>query len=82
MALSLESTAARMNRLGSALLGELPILSIDEIVERIDAVTVEELRELARTSCSRRERSPLAGVGAEEDRFREALAPLGGGWLA
>ena len=48
VALSLESTTARMNRLGSALLGELPIHSVDEIVDRIDAVTVEDLRELTR----------------------------------
>ena len=37
--LSLESTAARMNRLGSSVLAELPLLTVDEVVERIDAVT-------------------------------------------
>ncbi|MGO9248554.1 MAG: M16 family metallopeptidase [Solirubrobacteraceae bacterium] len=75
VALSLESTAARMNRLGSALLGEVPILSIDEIVDRIDAVTVEELRDLAQTLFAP-ETLSAAGVGAEEDAFLRALAPL------
>ena len=75
VALSLESTAARMNRLGSALLGEVPILSIDEIVDRIDAVTVEDLRELAQELFAP-ETLSAAGVGAEEDAFLQALAPL------
>jgi predicted Zn-dependent peptidase len=75
VALSLESTTARMNRLGSALLGELPIYSVDEIVDRIDAVTVEDLRELARELFAP-ETLSAAGVGAEEDAFLKALAPL------
>lgn len=75
VALSLESTAARMNRLGSALLGEMPILSIDEIVDRIDAVTVADLRELAQGLFAP-EALSVAGVGAEEDAFLQSLAPL------
>jgi predicted Zn-dependent peptidase len=75
VALSLESTSARMNRLGSALLGEMPIYSIDEIVDRIDAVTVEDLRELAQELFVP-EMLSAAGVGADEDVFRRALAPL------
>ncbi len=75
VALSLESTTARMNRLGSALLGELPIYSIDEIVDRIDAVTVDDLRELAQELFAP-ETLSAAGVGAEEEAFHSALAPL------
>jgi len=75
VALSLESTAARMNRLGSALLGGVPVYSVDEIVDRIDAVTVGDLRELAR-ELFMPETLSIAGVGAEEDAFRRALAPL------
>ncbi|HYM45844.1 MAG TPA: pitrilysin family protein [Solirubrobacteraceae bacterium] len=75
VALSLESTAARMNRLGSALLGDLPILSVDEIVDRIDAVQVADLRELARELFAP-ETLSAAGIGAEEEIFRRALAPL------
>jgi predicted Zn-dependent peptidase len=75
VALSLESTSARMSRLGSALLGDMPIYSVDEIVDRIDAVTVEDLRELARELFAP-ETLSAAGVGAEEDAFLRALAPL------
>jgi predicted Zn-dependent peptidase len=75
VALSLESTTARMNRLGSALLGETPIYSVDEIVDRIDAVTVDDLRELARELFAPDTLS-AAAVGAEEGAFLHALAPL------
>ncbi|HEY2631468.1 MAG TPA: pitrilysin family protein [Solirubrobacteraceae bacterium] len=75
--LSLESTAARMNRLGSSVLAELPILSVDEIIERIDAVRIEDLRELAQDLFAR-ERLSVAGVGTDESVFDEALAPLAG----
>jgi len=75
VALSLESTSARMSRLGSALLGGVPVYSVDEIVDRIDAVTVEDLGELARELFVA-ERLSIAGVGAEEEAFRQALAPL------
>ena len=75
VALSLESTAARMNRLGSSLLGELPILSVDEIVARIDAVQADDLHKLANELFAG-QRLSVAGVGANEDLFQEALAPL------
>jgi predicted Zn-dependent peptidase len=75
VALSLESTTARMNRLGSALLGDMPIYSVDEIVDRIDAVTVDDLRELTRELFAP-ETLSAAGVGTEEDAFLRALAPL------
>ncbi len=75
VALSLESTAARMSRLGGALLGDMPILSIDEIVDRIDAVTVADLRELARELYAPTSLS-AAGIGPDEDAFRRALRPL------
>jgi predicted Zn-dependent peptidase len=74
--LALESTAARMNRLGSSVLGELPILSVDEIIERIDAVNATEVHQLA-SELFLGERLSVAGVGSDEDVFQEALAPLG-----
>jgi predicted Zn-dependent peptidase len=77
IALSLESTGARMNRLGGSLLGELPILSVDEIFARIDAVEVGDLRELAQELFAPRELS-IAGIGRNAEVFEEALAPLGG----
>jgi predicted Zn-dependent peptidase len=75
VALSLESTTARMSRLGSALLGGVPIYSVDEIVDRIDAVTLEDVRELAQELFAP-ETLSAAGVGAEEDTFLQALVPL------
>ena len=75
--LSLESTAARMNRLGSSVLSELPILSVEEIIERIDAVELADLHELAGELFSG-ERLSAACVGVDESVFHESLAPLGG----
>ncbi|HEX5307848.1 MAG TPA: pitrilysin family protein [Solirubrobacteraceae bacterium] len=75
MALALESTAARMSRLGSSLLAELPILTVDEIIERIEAVTVADLRELA-CELFAPERLSLAGVGAEQEAFLDAIQTL------
>jgi predicted Zn-dependent peptidase len=77
MVLALESTAARMNRLGSSMLAELPILSVDDIIERIDAVTVEDLRELA-SELFAREKLSVAGVGTQESVFHDSLTPLQG----
>ena len=45
--LALESTTARMNRLGSSVLADMPLLSVDEVEERIDAVGLDDLGELA-----------------------------------
>ncbi len=47
MVLALESTGARMGRLGGAVLAGMPVLSTDEVIERIDAVEIEHLQELA-----------------------------------
>ncbi len=45
--LAMESTSARMNRLGSSLLMDVPLLTLDEILARIDAVTLDDVSELA-----------------------------------
>ena len=74
--LSLESTAARMSRLGASVLNELPILSVDEVIDRIDAVGVSELRSLAGELFDAR-RLSVAGVGPDEKAFRTAIEPLG-----
>jgi predicted Zn-dependent peptidase len=74
--LALESTAARMNRLGSEILAGLPLLSLDETVERIDAVTVEDLAALVEELWDP-ERLSAAGIGPAENRFDDALAAVG-----
>jgi predicted Zn-dependent peptidase len=74
--LGLESTGARMTRLGASLLNDMPILSVNEMIERIDAVSIEQVRELA-AELFAPERLSVAGVGPEEGRFRSAIAALG-----
>ena len=70
--LALESTGARMSRLGRvACCNELPILSVDEMIERIDAVGIAELRELAGELFA-----PAAPVGRRR-RARRGGVPRG-----
>jgi predicted Zn-dependent peptidase len=73
LVLSSESTAARMTRASRATLFDLPIDSLDEILAKVDAVTVDELTELAGELYAE-ERLSTAGVGREEDLFRRAVA--------
>jgi predicted Zn-dependent peptidase len=78
--LSLESTGARMSRLGSSVLNDMAILSVDEVIERIDAVGIADLRELA-DELFRPRRLSIACVGPDENVFRAGLenaAPLEG----
>jgi predicted Zn-dependent peptidase len=74
--LALESTGARMNRLGSEILAGMPLLSLDETVARIDAVTLEDLAGLVEELWAP-DRLSAAGIGPDEDRFEEALATIG-----
>jgi predicted Zn-dependent peptidase len=73
--LSLESTGSRMNRLGSAVLSDMPLLSVDEIVARIDAVSLDDLAEMASELFDPAKLS-TGGIGPDEDLFRAALGPL------
>jgi predicted Zn-dependent peptidase len=75
LVLSSESTAARMTRISRATLFGLPIESLDEMLARVDAVEVNELTELA-AELYDDERLSAACVGADEDRFRKAVAPV------
>jgi predicted Zn-dependent peptidase len=70
--LSLESTTARMNRLGSSVLAEMPLLSVDEVLEHIEAVTLDDVSALARELYAPA-RLSAAGIGADERAFRAAL---------
>jgi predicted Zn-dependent peptidase len=73
--LALESTGARMDRLGSSVLAGLPILEIDETLERIEAVDAETVTALAAELLAP-ERLCAAAIGPDEDAFRAAIAPL------
>jgi predicted Zn-dependent peptidase len=73
--LSLESTTSRMNRLGSSVLADMPVLTVDEVVERIDAVTRDDVATLARELYAP-DRLSAAGIGGDESVFRGALEPV------
>jgi predicted Zn-dependent peptidase len=73
--LALESTAARMSRLGGSLLNHMPILSVDEVIERIDSVGMSDLGELARELFNI-EALSVAGVGPDGEAFQAAIEPL------
>ena len=75
LVLSLESTSARMNRLGASVLTGVPLLSVDELIERIDAVTLEDVEALARELLDPARLSG-AGIGAQPDVFHAALDPV------
>jgi predicted Zn-dependent peptidase len=75
LVLSSESTAARMTRISRATLFGLPIESLDEMLAKVDAIEVDQLTELA-AELYGEEHLSAACVGAEEERFRAALAPV------
>ena len=64
-----------MNRLGGSVLAGMPLLTVDEIIERIDAVTREDLLGLAGELFAP-ERLSAAGIGTDEGAFRSALEPV------
>jgi predicted Zn-dependent peptidase len=74
--LALESTGARMNRLGSEVLASAPLLSLDEVVSRIDAVTIEDLARLVEELWAP-ERLSAAGIGPDPAHFEAALSAVG-----
>ena len=73
LALSMESTASRMNRLGRSVLMDTPLLTLDETIERLDAVDADQLSELARALYP-----PTQHVGCR-DRPRRGPLPRGAG---
>lgn len=77
LVLSGESSAARMSRIARSELHGLPLLSIDEMLEEVDKVTVEGVFDLAGELYARESLS-TACVGRDEDRFRAAVAPVTG----
>ncbi len=75
IALSLESTGARMNRLGASILHGLPILTVEQVMQKIDAVGQDELRALAGELFAP-DRLSAAAIGPTEEAFGAALEPL------
>jgi predicted Zn-dependent peptidase len=74
IALSLESSASRMHRIGSSelMLGEVP--SLDEVVDRVEAVSADDVNRVIERVLGRPDRT-LAVVGPfEKSDFRERVA--------
>jgi predicted Zn-dependent peptidase len=75
MVMSSESTAARMGRIGKAVLFGTPLLTLDEMLARVDEVSADDVAELARELYSPDALS-AAAIAPSEERFRAALAPV------
>jgi predicted Zn-dependent peptidase len=75
MVLSSESTAARMGRIGKSVLFGTPLLTLDELLVKVDAVTSQDVAELARELYAPDSLS-AAAIAPSEERFRSALAPV------
>ena len=78
--LSLESTSARMTRLGKSTITDTPLLTPEQIVKRLEAVTAPEVAELAHALLAP-ERLSVAGIGPDEGRFAEAVQRVNPGLL-
>jgi predicted Zn-dependent peptidase len=70
--LSLESTSARMTRLGKAVVTGSEITSVDDTIARVDAVSEADIAALAAELLAPG-RLSAAGIGPDEDRFRAAV---------
>nr|MBA3429392.1 insulinase family protein [Actinomycetota bacterium] len=81
MLLSMESTSNRMSRLGKSLLTGTELLQLDELIERIDAVTADDVAALA-ADLLRPEGLSAAGIGPSERRFRAAVERVNPALLA
>jgi len=73
MVLSQEDTNGRMSRLGKSEIGHGEILSLDELVERIDAVTEEDVATVSREVLSGPKALAVIGPFAARD-FEDAAA--------
>ncbi len=72
MLLSMESTSNRMSRLGKSVITDTDLLSLEQIIARIDAVTTDDVAALA-GDLLRLDRLSAAGIGPSEARFRAAI---------
>ena len=73
LVLGLEDTGSRMSRLGKAELVYGELLTVDELLARIDAVTLEQVRDVAATVLSAEQ--TLAVIGPfDDDAFADAVA--------
>jgi hypothetical protein len=74
MVLSLEETSSRMSRLGKSEIAHGEVITLDEVLEKLDAVTLEECREVAADVLSRPRTVTVIGP-FDEDSFEEFGGP-------
>lgn len=74
--LGLETTHSRMYRLGRLTVTGAEIKSIDEIIERVEAVTAEDIQDLARRLYPPEGLSAVA-IGPDDTVFQKALGLMG-----
>ena len=75
MVLGMESTAARMSRISRATLFDLEMLSLDEMIARVDAVSEEDVAALARELYDPQNFS-AACIGKDEACFTSAVGSV------
>ncbi len=75
LVLGLESPATRMHRIGRAVLSGTELLELDEMVERIEAVTADDVAALAASFWDPSSFS-VAAIGPNTDVVREAASRL------
>jgi len=75
LVLSLESPAMRMNRIGKATVTGTELLPLDQIIDRVDAVTSSDVQELA-AEFWQPESLSLAAIGPDPDAVRRAVGGL------
>jgi predicted Zn-dependent peptidase len=75
MVLSMESSAARMSRIARSILFSTPLLSIDELLARVDAVTEDDVAGFAAEFYDPA-RFSAACIGRDEDCFRTATGAV------
>jgi len=73
LVLSMESPQSRMQSLGRAVLYDMPVLTVDEMLARIDAVTPEEVCQVARAIYAPAQWSAVC-IGPDESAFRAVTA--------
>ncbi len=74
--LGLESTSSRMTRLGKAVLIGTEILSLDQLADRVDRVTADDVQSLAQLALSLRKGCQSSASAATRSVF-EAAVPAG-----
>jgi predicted Zn-dependent peptidase len=79
--LSLESTSNRMSRLGKTLVTDGELLSTEEVVKRVEAVSADEIAALAAELLAPEQLS-AAAIGPSEDRFHAAVRHVNPALLA